>query len=89
MPKVRMEPAVEQGPSLSIYLGKPSSLGLRTEKEEEGKSDLLPIHTCAARPLCWRWLGLACTCLPGQTVNYFRSFVSWFLNIAITKILIM
>ena len=45
-----MEPAVEQGPSLSLYLGKPSSLGLRTEKEEEGKSDLLPIHKRAPRP---------------------------------------
>lgn len=56
--KVSMEPAVEQD-HLSIYLGKPSSLGLRTEKEEEGKSDLLPIHTCAARPvLALAWTGL-------------------------------
>lgn len=55
-----MEPAVEQGPSLSIYLGKPSSLGLRTEKEEEGKSDLLPIqHVCRPPPvLALAWTGL-------------------------------
>lgn len=89
-----MEPAVEQGPSLSLYLGKPSSLGLRTEKEEEGKSDLLPIHKCAPRPpppaFCWLLLlVLAWTGSPGLTVNYFRSFVSRLLNIAITKILIM
>ena len=39
---------------------------------------------------CWLLLlVLAWTGSPGQTVNYFRSFVSRLLNIAITKILIM
>lgn len=75
-----MEPAVEQGPSLSIYLRKTIFSGAE-DRKGRGRKSVLPINTCAAAPCAGAGLDwLVYLLARADCVNYFRVFVSWLLN---------